>query len=111
MPTFEWSAHDGKHVPTSVRLGGSPSVLAVSMCFFRGSLLLGYAYAFALNRRLAARGAVLLHLGLLAAACLALPIALPRNAVALFGDGSYLALSPCWRWRRAPYTQRRSRNS
>src|SRR5262245_7679104 len=64
-------------------LGGSPSVWAVSMCFFQGALLLGYTYAFALNRRASARGAVLVHLALLAAACVALPVALPRSAASL----------------------------
>src|SRR3954453_12347491 len=32
------------------RLGGAPSVWAVSMCFFQAVLLAGYGYAFALNR-------------------------------------------------------------
>src|SRR5437879_8666287 len=32
------------------KLGGSPSVWAVSMCFFQAVLLAGYGYAFALNR-------------------------------------------------------------
>ena len=40
------------------KLGGSPSVWAVSMCFFQGALLLGYCYAFVLNRMASVRGAV-----------------------------------------------------
>ncbi|HWE15678.1 MAG TPA: tetratricopeptide repeat protein [Hyphomicrobiaceae bacterium] len=71
------------------KLGGSPSVWAVSMCFFQGALLVGYIYAFVLNQRASARKAVLVHLAVLAVACLALPVALPDSAVALFGGGSY----------------------
>ncbi len=59
------------------KLGGSPSVWAVSMCFFQVMLLAGYSYAYALNRFLAPRSAVLVHLILLAGACLALPFGLP----------------------------------
>src|SRR5438128_1947304 len=32
------------------KLGGSPGVWAVSMCFFQAALLLGYCYAFGLSR-------------------------------------------------------------
>ena len=74
------------------KLGGSPSVWAVSMCFFQGALLLGYCYAFVLNRMASVRGAVVLHSLVLAACCLALPVALPNSAVSLFGGGSYLWL-------------------
>jgi hypothetical protein len=61
------------------RLGGSPSVWAVSMCFFQAVLLAGYAYAHALNRYAPARMAPLLHLTLMAGALLALPIGLPAS--------------------------------
>ena len=74
------------------KLGGSPSVWAVSMCFFQGALLLGYCYAFVLNRMASVRGAVVLHSLVLAACCLALPVALPNSAVSLFSGGSYLWL-------------------
>ncbi len=59
------------------KLGGSPSVWAVSMVFFQAALLAGYTYAHALNHRLEPRHALLVHLGLLAIALFALPIALP----------------------------------
>jgi hypothetical protein len=63
------------------KLGGSPSVWAVSMCFFQAVLLAGYCYAHALNRLLAPALAPLVHLMLLGAAVLALPFGLPA-----FGD-------------------------
>ena len=59
------------------KLGGSPSVWAVSMCFFQAMLLAGYGYAYALNRFLRPRHAVFVHLTLLVGACLALPFGLP----------------------------------
>ena len=74
------------------KLGGSPSVWAVSMCFFQGALLLGYCYAFLMNRLARARSAVVLHVLLLAVSCLALPVALPSDAVIHFTDGSYLSI-------------------
>ena len=61
------------------KLGGSPSVWAVSMVFFQGLLLAGYCYAHLLNTYLGGRRAVLTHLALLALAVLALPIALPAS--------------------------------
>ena len=61
------------------KLGGSPSVWAVSMCFFQAVLLAGYCYAHAINRFVAPRTAPLLHLFVIAAAFLALPIALPET--------------------------------
>lgn len=59
------------------KLGGSPSVWAVSMVFFQAALLAGYTYAHALNHRLAPRHALPVHLGVLTIALFALPIALP----------------------------------
>lgn len=61
------------------RLGGSPSVWAVSMCFFQAALLGGYCYAHALNRFAAPRMAPLIHLTLMGVALLALPIGLPAT--------------------------------
>lgn len=61
-------------------LGGSPSVWAVSMCFFQGALLAGYCYAHALNRLVPARLAVLVHLLVCSLALMALPFALPASA-------------------------------
>ena len=62
------------------KLGGSPSVWAVSMCFFQAILLAGYCYAHLLNRYLAPRNAIIVHIGFLIVAALALPIALPQGA-------------------------------
>jgi hypothetical protein len=61
------------------KLGGTPSVWAVSMCFFQAMLLAGYAYAHALNSLFSARHAVFIHLSLLAFASLALPFGLPAD--------------------------------
>ncbi len=61
------------------RLGGSPSVWAVSMCFFQAALLGGYCYAHALNRFATPRMAPIIHLTLMGVALLALPIGLPAT--------------------------------
>src|SRR5262245_30619678 len=52
------------------RLGGAPSVWAVSLCFFQAVLLAGYCYAHVLSRFFSRRGALLAHLALLAGAAL-----------------------------------------
>ncbi|MCH9806818.1 MAG: fused MFS/spermidine synthase [Alphaproteobacteria bacterium] len=62
------------------KLGGSPSVWAVSMVFFQAALLGGYTYAHLLNRYLGSTQALLTHLALLVVALFALPIALPSFA-------------------------------
>ena len=59
------------------RLGGSPAVWSVAMVFFQSMLLAGYGYAHFLTSRLSLKAAVFVHVGLLAAAALALPIAIP----------------------------------
>jgi hypothetical protein len=61
------------------KLGGSPSVWAVSMCFFQAMLLAGYCYAHILSRYLTARLIPFVHLTVLAAAMLALPIGLSES--------------------------------
>jgi hypothetical protein len=61
------------------RLGGSPSVWAVSMCFFQAALLAGYCYAHALNRVAPPRWAPAIHLTIMGVALLALPIGLPAT--------------------------------
>lgn len=61
------------------QLGGSPSVWAVSMCFFQAALLVGYCYAHTLNRLRPAYLAPFVHLCVLGAAVLALPIGLPAT--------------------------------
>ena len=55
-------------------LGGSPSVWNTAMVFFQAVLLAGYAYAHLLSRQCGQRSQILLHLGVLAVAALALPI-------------------------------------
>jgi len=59
------------------KLGGAPAVWAVAMCFFQAVLLAGYGYAYALNRWLTDGQALVVHLALMAATCLALPFGLP----------------------------------
>ena len=70
------------------RLGGSPSVWSVAMVFFQSILLAGYAYAHVLTR---SRYGLVIHLCVLGAAMLTLPLAIaerwgnpPGNAVAPF---------------------------
>ncbi len=55
-------------------LGGSPSVWNTSMAFFQIALLAGYAYAHALQRIRSVRGQALVHVGVLLAAAIALPL-------------------------------------
>ena len=55
------------------RLGGAPTVWSVAMVF-QGALLAGYAYAQLLVRRFPLGHGALIHLGVLAAAALTLPI-------------------------------------
>jgi hypothetical protein len=59
------------------RLGGSPAVWSVAMVFFQSILLAGYGYAHFLTSRLSLRTAAIVHVGVLAVAALALPIAIP----------------------------------
>ena len=61
------------------KLGGSPSVWAVSMCFFQAVLLAGYCYAHLLSRYLPLRWVPVVHLAVLALAMLALPIGLSES--------------------------------
>jgi hypothetical protein len=64
---------------TLPRLGGSPAVWSVAMVFFQGVLLLGYAYAHLLARFRNVRIGAAIHLIVLAAAFLVLPIAIPAG--------------------------------
>jgi hypothetical protein len=61
------------------QLGGSPSVWAVSMCFFQGMLLVGYAYAHLVNRHVPLHLAPLVHLSVMGLAVLTLPVGLPAT--------------------------------
>jgi hypothetical protein len=58
------------------KLGGSPAVWSVAMVFFQAVLLLGYAYAHLITRILPGRSSVFVHLAVMAAATLALPLSI-----------------------------------
>ncbi len=74
------------------KLGGSPSVWAVSMVFFQTVLLGGYCYAHLLNRYCPARQAPLVHLTLMAIAALGLPFGLPAFGAEPPAGDAYLWL-------------------
>jgi spermidine synthase len=59
------------------RLGGTPAVWNTCMMFFQTVLLAGYGYAHLSCRKAGVNRQIVIHLTLLAAACLVLPIALP----------------------------------
>lgn len=59
------------------RLGGTPAVWNTCMMFFQIVLLAGYGYAHLSCRKARVNRQIAIHLTLLAAACLVLPIALP----------------------------------
>ena len=58
------------------RLGGSPAVWSLAMVFFQSLLLAGYAYAHGLSRFTDRRVPVVVHLVVLVAALLTLPLAI-----------------------------------
>jgi hypothetical protein len=58
------------------RLGGTPAVWSVAMVFFQAALLAGYAYAHALTKYLPGRRSVIVHLIVMCAATLFLPLAI-----------------------------------
>ena len=60
-------------------LGGAPSVWNTCIVFFQATLLAGYLYVYASTRWLRPRQQVWLHLTLLAASLLALPLALAAH--------------------------------
>src|SRR6202162_5835244 len=61
------------------RLGGAPTVWSVAMVFFQAALLVGYAYADLVVRRLPLGLGALIHLAVLAAAAATLPIAMAQG--------------------------------
>src|SRR5437016_563689 len=67
--------------------GGGPGVWTTCMLFFQVALLGGYAYAHGLAKLAKPRAAVLIHLGLLAAAMVLLPIR-PADAFKPHGGGN-----------------------
>jgi spermidine synthase len=56
------------------KLGGSSAVWNTSLAFFQAALLVGYAYAHALQRLRALKAQMAVHLGVLVLAALALPL-------------------------------------
>ncbi len=72
-------------------LGGSPSVWAVSLCFFQAVLLGGYTYAHLLEHIGDRRLALGVHLVLLTSAALALPFAVPSDTD-VSGGNLYLSV-------------------
>jgi hypothetical protein len=61
------------------KLGGAPAVWSVAMVFFQSMLLAGYLYAHVLATRLTTRTAMLVHVTVMAAALLVMPIAIPAG--------------------------------
>jgi len=74
------------------QLGGSPSVWSVAMVFFQSMLLAGYAYAHVLASLRNRYTAVGIHLILLLAAALTLPLAIARG----WADPPGTASAPFW---------------
>ena len=58
------------------RFGGAPSVWSVAIVFFQAALLAGYAYAHWLTRYAPGRTSVVIHVAVMIAACLALPLSI-----------------------------------
>jgi hypothetical protein len=73
-------------------LGGTSAVWSVAMVVFQGLMLAGYVYAHLLTRYLPIRQALLVHLLVLAAATLSLPIAIAGGFQAPPQDGPSLWL-------------------
>src|SRR5215212_8384655 len=58
------------------KLGGTPAVWSVAMVFFQAVLLAGYGYAHALTSHLPGRRSIVVHLAVMGAATLFLPLAI-----------------------------------
>src|SRR5262252_10645395 len=61
------------------RFGGAPSVWSVAIVYFQTALLAGYAYAHLLTRYAGPRASVVIHLAVMIAAALALPLSIPTG--------------------------------
>src|SRR5215468_4139607 len=61
------------------RFGGAPSVWSVAIVYFQTALLAGYAYAHLLARYAGPRASVVIHLAVMLAAALALPLSIPTG--------------------------------
>jgi len=78
------------------KLGGAPAVWSVAMVFFQAALLAGHCYAHVLGRILSPRRAALLHLVLIGATAVTLPIGIaagwgapPSSGIALWLFGLF----------------------
>ncbi|MEW6333937.1 MAG: fused MFS/spermidine synthase [Thermodesulfobacteriota bacterium] len=60
-------------------LGGTPSVWNTCMMFFQVVLLAGYGYAHLSGTKAGVSRQIILHLAILALACIVLPVAIPRQ--------------------------------
>jgi hypothetical protein len=58
------------------QFGGAPSVWSVAIVFFQAALLAGYAYAHWLTRYARTTAAAVIHVALMIAACLVLPVSI-----------------------------------
>src|SRR5258707_9586600 len=58
------------------RFGGAPSVWSVAIVFFQAALLAGYAYAHWLMRFAGGGMAVVIHVAVMVAACIWLPLSI-----------------------------------
>jgi hypothetical protein len=74
------------------RFGGAPSVWSVAMVFFQCTLLAGYAYAHWLMRAARRRVAVAIHVLLITAACIWLPLAIAERWAQPPAGGEAIAL-------------------
>jgi hypothetical protein len=73
-------------------LGGAPAVWSVALVFFQGALLAGYLYAHLLTRYLPGRQSVVIHVLLMLAATLALPLGMAAGWGRPPADGTELWL-------------------
>ena len=60
-------------------LGGSPAVWNTCVVFFQAAMLAGYAYAHLLTRHVPLRGQFAIHVTLVAAAAMVLPVVIPQG--------------------------------
>jgi len=71
--------------------GGTPAVWNTCMMFFQVMLLVGYGYAHLSGTKAGLNRQIVLHAGILMAACVVIPISIPRQW-GLFVEGSPIAL-------------------
>lgn len=74
------------------KLGGAPGVWSVALVFFQGMLLAGYAYAHVLIRFVGPRAGAFVHIAVLAAGALLLPLSLASGWGRPPEDGQILYL-------------------